>query len=137
MCTFGTQKGRTTELIQVSTKRVIKMELRKIVDANNCLNKILEKKLSPQTSFKMIRAKKDLEPYVDSAVESLQKYADEIEDEPPQTQKQLISQEENKILDEDVDYSFKQQLTLDDLPDIEGYVIEGILPLVKEDTLDE
>ena len=137
MCTFGTQKGRTTELIQALTRRVIKVELRKIVDVNNCLNKILEKKLSPQTSFKMIRAKKDLEPYVDSAVESLQKYADEIEDEPPQTQKQLISQEENKILDEDVDYSFKQQLTLDDLPEIEGYVIEGILPLVKEDTLDE
>ena len=116
---------------------MIKMELRKIVDANNCLNKLLEKKLSPQTSFKMIRAKKDIEPYVDSAVESLQKYAKEIEDEPQQTQKQLISQEESKILDEDVDYSFKQQLTLDDLPDIEGYVIEGILPLVKEDTLDE
>lgn len=137
MFTSGTQKEPTTQLIQTSTRRVIKVELRKIVDVNNCLNKLLEKKLSPQTSFKMIQAKKDIEPYVESAVESLQKYANQIEDEPQQTQKQLISQEESKILDEDVDYSFKQQLTLDDLPEIEGYVIEGILPLVKEDTLDE
>ena len=137
MFTSGTQKEPTTQLIQTSTRRVIKVELRKIVDVNNCLNKLLEKKLSPQTSFKMIQAKKDIEPYVESAVESLQKYANQIEDEPQQTQKQLISQEESKILDDDVDYSFKQQLTLDDLPEIEGYVIEGILPLVKEDTLDE
>ncbi|EKU93355.1 Uncharacterised protein [Alloiococcus otitis] len=113
------------------------MELRKIVDVNNCLNKLLEKKLNPQVSFKIIRAKKDLEPYVQSAVESLQKYANEIDDQPQQTQKQLISQEESKILDEKVDYSFKKQLVLDDLPDIEGYVIEGILPLVKEETLNE
>lgn len=109
------------------------MKLRRIINVNNCLNKLLEEKLKAGTSFKLIKSKKDLEPYVDSAVESLSRYAKEIEDKPEDERKKLLAEEEAEILSEEVEFEFTPSLNLEDLPEIEGYIIEGIIPLIKEE----
>lgn len=41
-------------------------------------------------------------------------------------------QEQSKLLNEEIDFTFNQVISLDDLPAVEGTTIEAILPIIKE-----
>lgn len=106
----------------------------KLIDlniVNNGILKVLEEKLAPKVSFKLIQERNRIKPHIDSLAESINKFAEEGHAD------EDVLKEQNKLLNEEIDFAFNQVISLDDLPAVEGTTIEAILPIIKEQESDK
>lgn len=110
------------------------MNLTEINTLHKAHEKLLNERLNTRVAFKLAKNKQKLAEELQPVIDTLQKLIKENNHLSEAELMRVLVKEEDQLMQEESELKLEQLATiqLTDLPEVEGTIIEGLLPIIEE-----